>query len=144
MLNSSRALKRLLARNDLACVVEKADQLIDYTGRGIAPLMDMIKEQQELKESILADRVIGKAAALLAVKIGFKAVYGIVMSERALPVLERAGIEYGYSELVPQIINRDKSGICPMEVTVADCDDYEEAYLLLNNKLKMMNLNEVK
>ena len=39
-----------------------------------------------------------------------------------------------YGTLVPNIINRDKTGICPMEEAVLGVDDIKKAYEILIEK----------
>jgi hypothetical protein len=45
-------------------------------------------------------------------------------------------IDCEYEVLTEKIINREGTDICPMEKTVFGCDNAEEAYGLLKNKLK--------
>lgn len=53
-----------------------------------------------------ADHLIGRAAALLLLAAGVKAVYGEVMSEEAHRLLSDAGVRTEYGTLVPKILNR--------------------------------------
>ncbi|MCH5148444.1 MAG: DUF1893 domain-containing protein [Clostridiales bacterium] len=103
--------------------------------RGIAPMMDFIADGVDLSGYSVADLVVGKAAALLFVKCGIKRVFAKTISEHAKRVLELYGVDYEYDSLTEKIINRDGTDICPMEKAVLGCDDVEEAYLILQNKL---------
>ena len=60
-----------------------------------------------------ADRIVGKAAALLYVMMGVKGVFAEVLSESALAVLNKHGVHAEYSVLTPNIINRAGDGLCP-------------------------------
>lgn len=80
-----------------------------------------------LKDACVADKIIGKAAALLLILGGAKAVYGEVMSENAHRLLTEAGLEVQYGSLVPYIVNRKEDGMCPMEQAVAGLSDPKEA-----------------
>jgi hypothetical protein len=51
--------------------------------RGIAPLLDWLEGKTGLEGFSAADRIVGKAAALLYVLMGVKAVFAEVMSEKA-------------------------------------------------------------
>ena len=102
---------------------------------GIAPMMDFIADGIDLSGYSVADLVVGKAAALLFVKCGIKRVFAKTLSEHAKRVLELYGVDYEYETLTEKIINRDGTDICPMEKAVLGCDDVEEAYLILQNKL---------
>ena len=64
---------------------------------------------------LLADKVIGKAAALLCLKAGIKIIYAGVISTPALEILKENCIPVGYGNEVTAIENRTKTGLCPME-----------------------------
>ena len=106
--------------------------------RGIAPMMDFIAEAKDLSGYSVADLVVGKAAALLFVKCGIKRVFAKTLSESAKRVLELYGVDYEYETLTEKIINRDETDICHMEKAVTGTDDIEEAYSILQNKLKIL------
>ena len=103
--------------------------------RGIAPMMGFIEEGVDLAGYSVADLVVGKAAAMLFVKCGIAAVYAKTLSQSGKEFLERHGIECHCDTLVERIINREGTDVCPMEKTVATCNDVEEAHKLIKNKL---------
>lgn len=96
--------------------------------RGIAPIMDFIKEGKTLRGYSVADVVVGKAAALLFVRSGIKAVYAKTLSASGKKVLDEYGIYYEYETLTDRIINRTGTDVCPMEKALKDIDDPDEAY----------------
>lgn len=106
--------------------------------RGIAPMMDFIADGVDLLGYSVADLVVGKAAALLFIKCGIKRVFAKTLSEHAKRVLELYGVDYEYETLSEKIINRDGTDICPMEKSVLGTDDADEAYSILQNKLKIL------
>jgi len=61
------------------------------------------------------DKVMGNAAALLAVKANCREVYSPLGSDLAINTLEKYNIEYHLSEIVPYIQRDDGKGMCPME-----------------------------
>lgn len=103
--------------------------------RGIAPMMEFIASGAQLVGSSAADIVVGKAAALLFVKSGIVAVFAQTLSVSGKKVLEEHGVRVEFGELAERIVNRSGTDICPMEKAVADCDDADEAYLLLRARL---------
>jgi Domain of unknown function (DUF1893) len=52
----------------------------------------------------LVDRVTGRAAALMVARLGIPELHTLLLSRRAIPVLEQHGIRYGCRELVDQIL----------------------------------------
>lgn len=104
--------------------------------KGIAPMMALLKENMNiLKGACVADRVIGRAAAMLMEKGGVAAAFGEVVSGHALRAFAKSGIPFTYGKEVEYIINRTKTGMCPMEETVLEIEDIEEAYEALKRKL---------
>lgn len=119
-------------------IIEENKRISLHHGKGIGPLVDLIEEGEDLSDCLLVDKVTGKAAALLCVLLKVKKLYTILLSEQAIPVLEKAGVSYQYGSLVPHILNAKKDGMCPMEQAVEDIDDPEEAYPILKERLLQM------
>lgn len=92
--------------------------------------MKAIADNANLVGYAVADKIVGKAAMLL-VKLGVSAVYGEVASVSGVEFLRAHGVEVSYGSLVPYIVNRDKTGCCPMEQAVKDATDVEVGYRLL-------------
>lgn len=125
-----------------SCALTRGDMLYVSDDRGIRPLMDWLAHgEKPLEGACAADKVVGKAAALLFVYGGVREIYAAVISEAAAAALDRHGVPYTYARMVPRIINRDGSGLCPMESRVMDTDSPEEAYRRLSEALKSMRKN---
>jgi Domain of unknown function (DUF1893) len=73
---------------------------------------------------ILQDKIIGKAAALLIHRLGFRIVEAGILSRLGEAVLQRHGIAYTYEQLVERIH-------CQTEELLATVEDSEEAYQLV-------------
>ena len=104
--------------------------------RGIKPVITKIHEDRYyFKDLEVADKVIGKASAMLLVYSGVRKVYAHLLSLAGKQILEKYQIEYEYGKLTDHIVNRTKDGMCPMEMTVRDIDDLQEAYEALCRKI---------
>ena len=109
--------------------------------RGVADLFSLVTDEPDfLRGASVADRVIGRGAALLLVKGGAREVYARVISSGALEVLRSAGIETSFGEEVPNIINRTGTDICPVEKLTAYTSSPDEAYERIKQFLDSMNL----
>lgn len=130
-----------IAKNNLSghtiCLC-KDGKCIFSEKRGISPMMGFIADGINLSGYSVADVVVGKAVAMLFVKCGIKSVYAKTLSESGKKVFELFNISYEYETLTEKIINRQGDDICPMEKTVANTDNVEEAYILLKEKLELM------
>ena len=115
----------ILHNERLTLVIRSDDgELHRFTQRGVKDLLTLVTEQPEvLRDAILADKAVGKAAAACMVAGGVKQVHADVMSEPALRLLERYHVAASHSTLVDHIINRSGTGWCPMERLSRDEDD---------------------
>lgn len=130
-----------LAKSNLAghsIALCKEGKLLTSDERGVSPMIDFLQDGIDLSGYSVADKIVGKAAAMLFVKAGIKEVYAEILSVSGKNFLEEHGINVGYETLTEKIINRTGDDICPMEKTVADIIDPEEGYEAIRNKLKEM------
>lgn len=133
-------LKEMLKREDVRGVVRSADgRLKEFRRQGVADLFQLLtSEPAFLQGATMADRVVGRGAALLMVKGGVKEVFTFVLSQPALDVLSQAGITVTYDTLQPNIINRTGTDICPVEKLTADTADPDEAFRRIGEFLNKM------
>lgn len=124
-----------LLNGDLTCVLVKGDKILTFRDSGIAPVIKVLESGTDVKGFSACDKIVGKAAAMLFVLLGVKAVHGVVMSSTGKEVLQKHNIKASCGTLVEKIINRAGTDICPMEKTVQFVDDPQEAYTLLKQKL---------
>ncbi|MCL2383722.1 MAG: DUF1893 domain-containing protein [Oscillospiraceae bacterium] len=131
-------IKELINDNKYSCVIVKNDELIyAVSGRGIKPLLTFyLNNKEEMVGAFLADKVIGKAAALIAVDGRITSVYANMMSKSALELLKKNNIQVEYNILVNNILNRDKTDICFIEKAVMHCEDIEQGISNIINTLK--------
>ena len=134
-------LKSLLKRESGTRGVARSvhGEVVRFTHRGVADLYRLVVDRPDFTpDATLADNVIGKGAALLAVHGGFAEVYGELMSRPAFATLTAAGISASCGTLVDNIINRAGTDICPIEKLVADVSDPACALTLIHDKLSQM------
>lgn len=120
--------KELIDNNIHSCIVVKDEEIL-YTanGIGIKPLLNIyLDNKQAMENSFIADKLIGKAAAMILICGKVKKVYGNKISKSAIDILTKNDIEYEYKELIEKVHNRDKTDLCPMEKTVLKIIDPEE------------------
>ena len=104
-------------------------------GRGIAPAMAML-DAGKLKGALVVDKIVGRAAAAIFVAGGAKKVYATVMSASAKELLSKNGVEAAADEVVESIINREKTGVCPMEGAIDALQDVKEMVETLRKAMK--------
>lgn len=137
-LDLARAL--LIANKDATLVAVRGDEIVVCRDRGVKPLLKMVTEGRSLKGFSVADKVVGKAPALLYAVLGPEAVFSPVMSWTGRAALLAAGIFVSHDVLVPHISNRAKSGQCPMDESVTNIWEPYEAVGVLEERARQMAL----
>ncbi len=122
-----------LREGGYSCVVANGEEVRCFGQRGIADLHHLLRNDPAfLCGSMIADKVVGKGAAVLMIKGGVKRLYSHTISEGALQLFGATDIIVEYDRRVPHIINRDKSDWCPVEKLCRGVDSVDEILPLLD------------
>ena len=135
-------LKAILRSGSCRGVARSAQgEIRRFERRGVADLFALVTDEPGfLCGASVADKVIGRGAALLLLKGGAREVYAEVISSGALDVLRSAGVEVSFGAQVANIINRTGTDICPVEKLTAGTSSPDEAYGLIKEFLKGKDL----
>ncbi len=125
----------ILHAGNYTCVLCKGDSLHISELRGVAPMISVIDSGTDVKGYSAADKVVGKAVAMLFCHAGITEIYAEVMSRSAAKFLCENDIPFTYGALTDKIINRKGDGICPMEQATAEVSDTAEAVRIIKKKL---------
>lgn len=128
--------KEELSAGGYTCVICRGSATYCTAQRGVRPLLDWLETGTDMTGGCAADKVVGKAAAMLYCLLGVKAVYAGVLSRPAKQVLEENHIAVNYGSLVDAIENRTKTGLCPMEQAAAAITDPADAPAAIRRKLE--------
>jgi hypothetical protein len=102
----------------------------------LLPLMEYIGRHENRREKIiLYDKVMGNAAALLAVVANAGEVYSPLGSEIGVNTLFSYNINYHLDKIVPYIVRDDGKGMCPMEKLSIDKGP-EEFHRILKERME--------
>ena len=135
--SQGEALLNMLNANNQSLVVLNNDSLSYYNGRGVSDLLQLLNEDSDrLNGAIVADKMVGKAAATLMVAAKVREVHTNLICTSALEVFRTAGIPVFFTEEVPQILNRDHSGQCPIDALLNEAESVEECVSILNVKFQ--------
>ena len=113
-------------------IVKFGDKIIfKDDGKWLHPLFKLEKflekEEYDAEKLYLEDKVIGRGAAFLIAKMGFKRCHGRILSRKSIPVLERFGIEYTRDRVVNSIQ-------CKTERELKADFSLEKAYSILSKR----------
>lgn len=133
-------LKKALLQAD--CAVFHGESCVySAKGRGIGPLLKAYEAEGEpLNGALVADKIVGKAAAMLLISGKALAVYAEVMSEKAYELLCHNNIRVEYNTLSPFIKNRQNDGPCPIEAAVKSIEAPEDGYKAIKNTLAELKI----
>lgn len=123
------------------CAVVDGAFLYRLTGRGIGALVLTVEKERNAGHTPLdwGDKLVGRAAALLFTLVNPRSVFAVTMSAGATDVLRAARIPFTCDVLIPRILNREGTGICPMETAVTGVDDPLEALQTLERTVQAMS-----
>ena len=124
--------RALLAQGYTCAFVRGAEEKTSRE-RGRLPLLRLC-EGSPWRGFSAADKIVGKAAALLYAYLGAKEVYAETLSRAGEDVLQAHGIACEYGVRTDTIVNHRGDGICPMEEAAQELSDPENAAKALRAK----------
>jgi hypothetical protein len=129
------AKKRLHERKLTLCITKNGETIFETTSHGISGFLMAIQTlENKLEGAYVADRVVGKAIALLCVYAKIKGVHASTISKKAKQLLEENTVHVEWENLVENVLDPNKTTTCPFEKLAAKTSDPEEAY----SKLKTL------
>jgi len=105
---------KFLASDDTLWVMVEGELLFSSDKEWLMPLLEYI-DRGYSQPVVIFDKIMGNAAALLSVRAGGEAVLSPLGSRLAIETLEKYGIRYHISEIVPYIQKAGQEEMCPME-----------------------------
>ena len=105
-------------------------------GEGIKPIIEIIDEMgEDIFNSVIGNRILGKASALLCRYAKAKGVYSPQGTKTGIALLIMGGVPCQVDELIPFIKESECSGISIFENILKDVVSPEEAYKILKQKV---------
>lgn len=119
--------KDIFHKENMAIVVVKNGEVVFKSKeKGIKPIYALAKKfKEEAFAASIADKVIGRGAAILCGYLGIKEVYADLMSVGGQTILSKYNIPYTMDKSCSYIMNRDKTDYCPIEKLSLDTEDPE-------------------
>ncbi|MBD3377321.1 DUF1893 domain-containing protein [candidate division KSB1 bacterium] len=126
-----------LKEENLSLIVEKHGKILYQSAHPrLEPLFRALQELgEEMAGALIIDKVIGAAAARLAVIAKVSHVITPLTSRTAVEILQKNAIKLEFVNLVDSILNRDQSDLCPMEKMAKTFPDNQTFYEHLKSKL---------
>lgn len=133
------AKEELYNKNLTLAIVKNGTIIFQTDSHRVSGFVDAIEKfGSQLNGASVADRVVGKALALLCVYAGVRQVHAEVLSRKAQAVLESNRILFECKEIVDNVLDLRKAGVCPFEMVAADISDPQESYTAFKTLLEKM------
>lgn len=133
-----KQLSSILKEGNHSLAVASADgSLTTCDSRGVIDLYRLLTlSPLKLKGALVADKVVGKGAAALMIAGGIKSLHTDVISRPALGLFALyPAIEVSYYTVTDGIINRQGTGLCPVETLCKSTDNIEDCVTLIHDFL---------
>jgi UDP-3-O-acyl-N-acetylglucosamine deacetylase len=125
---------RLLNENLSLAIVKNGNVIFETKKQGITGFLQAIEKlDKDLISSSIADKIVGVAAAILCVFAGTSSVFAKTISESGIKILQNNKIIFEFEKKVSNILNRDKTDICPFEKLAISSLNPEDAYQKLKS-----------
>lgn len=132
------AKKNLSERGLTLSIVNDRKVIFEDASPGISGFLEAIQRLGNmLYGASVADKVAGKAIALLCVHAKIRAIYAEIMSKTAKAVFEDYAIYHEWNVLVENVCGADGTKICPFEKLAMEISDLQNAY----EKLRALSLS---
>ncbi len=132
--------KKQLNDKELTLAIAKNGQIIFQTDShrisGFIYAIDTLGTQ--LNGASVADRVAGKALALLCVYAEINEVYADVLSKKAQALFEENNVACQWKQLVDNVLDLTKTNMCPFEKAAEGISDPKDAYSIFKALLEKM------
>ena len=117
-------------------IYKQGELIFESSLKGIRPHLKAINELGEtLEDTLVVDKILGRAAAFLVIYIKAAEAITAVLSTPGKRVLEKYGVKFSYREEVPHIKMENGVIYCPFERMVQGMEDPDEAYKAIIEKM---------
>ena len=123
------AKQRLKTKKQTLVFVKNSKVIFESNIEGLKGFIDAIETHgKALSGTSVADKVLGKAAALLCLYSKISAVFAVTASQSGLEILKKSNIRHEYENLVYAILDLRKADRCPFEKLVENVSNPKEAF----------------
>ena len=130
-----------LEKSGMSLMIYRDSELIFQSmSKGIRPHLEAIKKHDnDLIGTVMVDKIVGRAAALLILYSKPKKAYAALVSQPGKQVLTEHGLDIAFRDETDHIKMEDGRIYCPFERMVQDISDPEKAYQAIVEKMKNLS-----
>lgn len=137
IINDLELARKIISTTDHSFVVISYGKIWKQKkGEGIIPIMEAIEEMEEdIYDSVIGNKILGKASALLCRYAKAQAVYSPQGTKTGIALLIMGGVPCQVDELIPQNMITNDDNNLTYEKFLEDVTSPEEAYNILKEKV---------
>ena len=120
------------------CALTLGNVIFKSKDKSVRSLLDWMNSGNNYMGYMLADKIVGKAAAFIMIAMGIREIYAQVISEPAKALLEKEHVVVN-ADLV-EILDKDKAEKDPLERAVESYENAAEALMPIELALIRLNL----
>lgn len=133
-------LKELDSTESSLMIYADGELVFQSKSNGIRPHLEAIDELgSRLQGTVMVDKIVGRAAALLILYSRASKAYARILSAPGKQVLDKYSFNYSYVNLVPYIKQENGQIYCPFERMVQGISDPDEAYKAIVQKMSSLS-----
>ncbi|HKL12726.1 MAG TPA: DUF1893 domain-containing protein [Halanaerobiales bacterium] len=124
--------------SDYSLIIVKEKE-VKYKSKeeSVGSIVSLLEEQPDLLENaVVADKIIGRAVAMVCDYASVKFCYGQIVSEGAIDIFNKNHLSFKASQKVKAIKNRDNTDLCPIEKLTLNIDNSAEGIKKIKEFLK--------
>ncbi|HEY4533223.1 MAG TPA: DUF1893 domain-containing protein [Fusobacterium sp.] len=132
-------IKKFFLENRNANIMIFKDNEIVYCSneKGIFSMYNLYKNNKNiLNNAVIADKIVGRAIAIIAIASNVRGIYAEIISENAYDLLIKNNIRVEYWKKVLNILNHNDSDKCPVEKLAENISSADALILSLDEFLK--------
>lgn len=122
------------------CALTLGNVIFKSKDKSVRSLLDWMNSGNNYMGYMLADKIVGKAAAFIMIAMGIREIYAQVISEPAKALLEKEHVVVNADLVVPEILDKDKAEKDPLERAVESYENAAEALMPIELALIRLNL----
>lgn len=124
--------------NNYSLLVAKNNEIVKESfAKGIGELLALYDNQPELlKNSFVADKIVGAAAASVYQLSEINYCYAKIISQKAVDIFTKNKINFNFEKKVKHIKNRANNGLCPIEKLALEAENETKAIKKIKDFIK--------
>ncbi len=135
---------RLKEKNLTLVVVKEGKIIFETKSQGVSGFLQANEKfGKRLVASSVADTIVGAAAAMLCAYTEMASMFAVTISKEGIRVLEDNNIIFQFENQVPNILNYDKTNICPFEKLAINSRELKEAYMKLKSYAENLGIKNL-